>query len=469
MTAFLPLILFWFCSIFGVIGSILACRVNKKFIDLIFWVMLISMIFPDWSHHFISRQDYRSQSRGFEVHVSDLCMLILISVIFSNWKKFRVKSFPPLVIPSLFFLFFSVVAWLLADYSLSNPLFGVSSFEDEPYPVFQTKLYPLFEMFQLVKSFVFYSICLAFFKDRKFVNYFLIFSLIVIYFFGVQSLINRYVFGEYRVTVLYFVTDFNVIIAMLGSLIFPFVFLSKSVLKKILFGFGVALIYVMLVLSVSRSGILSLSATIMFSTVLCLMRSFNIKNLLTVAFMSFCVLLIIMKGYNTMYERFFITDATSEEFRVRAIYENIALTIFGDNILGIGMGNYSAYYQHFYSKMLGYSDDVMVHNIWYLTLVEVGVLGVIAFICYWLRVLQISVITLWRSFFRGDLYTFGIILGCICALANFQFRSMFHFTYRILPILYYGQALIAIIVTQYLLDRQQIRERKKLQAMALQK
>ncbi len=152
------------------------------------------------------------------------------------------------------------------------------------------------------------------------------------------------------------------------SLIFSF-YLFRFMPRAMAFCLLVSLLA--LVLTFSRSAFLALFVAALFY-----FSFYGSKQLLKVILLTFLLVLLALLFLNVetlLVERFFFlsSDALSERLK----YVDIALNMIGENIWGVGFGNFTLVMQQYYLFKLDPWLFQPVHNIYLLAFAELGILG----------------------------------------------------------------------------------------------
>lgn len=224
-TSTLNLFIFWLGTAAFIPLGIFLCTLKKSFIKFYFILLFLSLPFPHLSITFFPWEYYKAATRGIEIHLADLCGFVIFFTLLIRQKEFKIQWLPPLSWPFFLFLFAAIISWLNAESAIVNTLFSKQALLKREtgfsYPVFNTGLYPVFEIIKIIRGYFIFWISYNYFglTQRN------IYSLIkiipaFILFYLCYNLFERYGLGIHRVTGgMEHPNLFNTWIAMLGALI----------------------------------------------------------------------------------------------------------------------------------------------------------------------------------------------------------------------------------------------------------
>jgi len=450
----MKVLIFFAGSFFGVFGGILGCYVYRPLMYFFFCLMLFSLVFPEISINFASRELYRGTTRGFEVSLADLCAIILIFAMLLWPSQYKITWMPPLSFLFMLFFLFAIISWFSADYTRFNPFSEDPTAFKRPNlyldPVFETKLYPLFEMSKLLRGYIIFWCSVNFIRDRKAIDCLLYFACIASFYFAGVSLFQRYALGVHRVSAISDTNIFNCFVGMIGALVLPFAFETKSTLKSIIF-WGASLAgFLSIVLTISRSSLFGYFLALLFSIAFSLYRFKGKKNVLFTVLFGFLCLLVVVKAYQTLFTRFIELESTSSSLLVRESYSEEAFLMGKEHFFGVGIGNFSAYSASEYANRVGTEKGALVHNIWWLSLAELGVPGLFSFCMLWAWYYAIFLRAFFSKILKNQNYTYALLIGIFSSLLVLQIQSIFHFSYRFTSIFFLVNILMGLTVRIFL-------------------
>lgn len=440
--------IFWFGVFFGIPLGSYVCSIYKPSMYVIFAFLICSLIYPEWSITFFSREAYKTSTYGFEIHFADLCALVLFFAMLQRPNEFHLKYVIPLTIPYFCYLLISLVSWVFIDKNINLP-FLLPPNNGPEYRYYQLGLYPLFEIFKILRGFFIMWVSANLFIDKKFIPVLIASFGLIIFYFTFSGLINRYIFHDMRITFGVFHPNiFNVYVGMLGAFLFPFVFATKKNWLVLIYLFLGMCALLCIILTVSRA---SLAGYMMSMFVVIILGSFkykNYRNVLLVGAIIAISFLMLVKASGTLMERF-NQEETQGGFDLRDKLNAAAVLMAQDHFFGVGLGNYYAWSVSKYA-VLAESGENIAHNIWYLTLGELGFLGLAIFIFIWLRFYQMILYCLRLSRFQKGYDAFLLVSGILAASTVLQFQNYFHFAYRETSIFFTMQILTGLLIRIYL-------------------
>lgn len=423
-------LLFWIFGIIGVSWWVILCSKGRFFIYAAFFVMIASLVEPDLSITFFSHELYTAATRGFEVHVADLMALILFITVLR-----RHQDFPPIPIPKLFFpqvslIIAAILSWaLLERSSFGNPV--VSRFGIDV-PVFKVWLYPAFEIHKMLRVLFIFWVSAQLLQDKGMRKVLVLASAIMLLYFSLGGLGNRYIHHVYRASINPFHPNvFNTMVGMLGIFLLPYVYASRSLGKSLIYLLLMLLCLVAIILTVSRSSLAGFLFGGFVVTCLCLARFLTLKNLLIVLLASVLSLALIGKALNTLLERFSIEQIVADQAGRNSI-NAVAINMASDHIFfGVGPGNYYANSLEKYSWTVTHPDvEAIAHNAWLLTFAELGLVGLILFIFLWLRFFLLSCKNTIHSYRFPDPELYASSVGLVGVVIISQFQNFYHYSFR---------------------------------------
>ena len=429
--------------------GIVACRIHKFFIYLTFACVILSTTFyASTEMTFFHKEWYKTVTWGFNVTLADLGLFVIFISMLLRRNEYPIRWFVPLTIPYTIYFIVAVISWTMTiGIELPNPL--SKSNEDQ---IFQLWLYPLFEIWKIVRFYFATFVLINFVIDKNSIKVVIsCFCLILIYLISL-ALSDRYVFKINSASAGMELHLFDVYVGVMGVFLFPFIFYTKSTFKKIVLSLFTISSLVGIVLSISRSGALAFFSAIIACLCFVIPRFISFKNLIVILFFALCALGIIIKASDTLYTRFNAEDVESS-LEGRISLNDKAKEMALKYPFGVGPGNFAARYVIEYKKP-GDEDINLAHNIFF-NLGELGFPGLIAFLIIYIRIYQMTIMDLIRLRKHEFLYT--IIIGCMGGLIMLLGQDLFHFISRHNSIALLMQIMTAYIARAYC-DRERMIE-----------
>ncbi len=393
---------------------------------------------------------YKTATYGFDITIPDLCTLVLFIIMIMRSREYRIRWYIPLTIPTAIFLLLAIISWLaIPQDRLSNPIQ-----EGTADRYFLLSLFPLFGIFKVIKFFWIYWVLTNFLvlKDSlKTVIY--SFALVVIY-LTLISFFERYVQHEFQINGYGMGPNVvSVYIGAIGAFLFPFIFICKSNKKAFFYIFLVFCSFVVVILSVGRSALLGFVLASLVSWVMMITRNLNMRNIVFSIIMAVAAMGLTLKAIQTLRERW---NEESIEFSIhdRLSLNLRAVEMANDYFWGVGLGNYPAWFAVKYS---GVDQDPIniAHNIYFLTLGELGYLGLITLLCKHIRILQMLISDFVYN--RRYILVFTVLVAVTGAWIVIFIQDMVHFTSLINQIAFLTHLMTAFIARIYM-DKNWMRE-----------
>lgn len=439
----------------GIPIAVILCSLKRTFSYIFLAIMLISLLWPsELSITFAERQHYRISTRGFEIHLADLMILTLAIYLAVGRRGFRVHWLPPLSIPLLLFMGFGVISWLsVVGKTLPIPeavKLSRKSMMLLDYGTFELGLYPLFELSKLLRGFLVFWVCANLFQDpqaRK--TLYQVLAMIVV-FLAVNALISRYVFGDHRVSsAIGHTNDFNCFIGILGVFVFPAVFQREKLYQSSGYAIAAMMGFVAIVLTVSRSSLAGYGLALLIGMSFGLIRFTTLRNILLTFTGLAVACLAMLKAADTLISRFFVTETYDESMGERLKYIMEAKMMAQDFFFGTGLGNFSAWSWSRYSTLAEAPPGTLVHNIWFLTVAEVGYIGLGIFALIWARFYQMIISMMVRRLYWRESTLFIGMIGVLTASLVLHLQNLYHFSFRQLSIFFITNVIFGFLSAIY--------------------
>ncbi|MCP4179481.1 MAG: O-antigen ligase family protein [bacterium] len=312
-------LVFFTVLIVGVPVGFAFAKNNKKIENIIlFLTLFFTCRVESETINFISRENYRGTSRGFEITVVDILILILFLLVIHRKKLYKIKILPPCSI--LFFLYF-----LFSLISITNS---------------GSSLYSYFEIWKMIRMYLFYWIFYNYIHDVRQINSIIKYICIIIIYVFLLVLEQKYLLGMFQVKGPFpHQNSMAMYMIVFGSIVFSMLLNTRKGAFNtyyLLAVFGMSGICV--ISSLSRAGIACFALSLFIIFVLSYFSGFNFKKIgLTVLFI---VLggIVLYKAIDTIMLRF--ETAPEESAQTRVVLANSATMMANDKIFGIGLNNF---------------------------------------------------------------------------------------------------------------------------------
>lgn len=440
---------FWASLLFGVPVGAFVCRLYRPFMYVLFVLMLWSTCEPERTGiNFVSREFYRTATRGFEVSLVDICAITLLLGMLLRPGEFKMRTFIPMTFPYLFYVLVIVVSWLLIGDPVEVPparRAGGYTVTPPPYDYFEVGLYPLFELLKVIRGMFVFWVVVNFMRGERELRA-LVASLVLMvgYVTGV-ALHDRYVSGIHRVAAtLGHPNNLATYMAMLGTVSLAFALHIRRLFLSSVFYLCVACCGGCVLLTQSRGGLAALVLGLGMIYALVAPFHISLRNAVLTFLAVIGGMLMIGKAADTLTRRFAGgLEGTREDLGYRQLYNLEAVEMARDHAFGVGMGNFSAYSWHEYAERIDpdLPPGAPAHNLWFLSLGELGVLGLLAMVIIWLRYVQVAA---WLVFQPMNAFTRTVLYGSICGLLVLHVQSLLQLGYRQGPIYFLMRILMAI-------------------------
>lgn len=383
---------------------------SEKFENFIYFLTIFFTSRIDIHINFISREDYRGTSRGFEITLVDLFVLILLLLVINRKHLYKIKLLPPGSF--LFFLFI-----LFSAFSISNSA---------------VPLYSFFELWKIIRMYFFYWIMYNYIQDLKQLDMAAKFIGITILCAFLVVLQQKYLQGRFQCPGPFPHQNSMVMYMIIfGSIMFSALMNSKATAFNTYFylaSFGMASICV--ISSLSRAGMALYALAILIILVLSYSSGLNLKKIgLTLLFvlMGFIV---IYKAMDSIRERF--TNAPENSANTRIELANAACAMADDYTFGVGLNNFSLrmlepFNYYLYRNKGAWEEGGIVETTYLLIAAETGWINLATYLLFILSFYFRNLMNYFR--YKKTDYNY-IAIGLIGALTAIYIESALEWVLR---------------------------------------
>jgi hypothetical protein len=450
------LLLFSAAFLFGVPALILAGLIIRPFKKFLMAVMCFSLCYPEtFSINFMSRESYRMATRGFELGLFDMCAIALFFILVLQPRGHRFRWFPPLTIAYGIYISAAVISWLLAPGSIPVPadVYAANTAGGYAfYDYFETGLYPLFELSKIIRGCFAYLVVVNFLQDEEHFRSLIGALLIVTFVIAIEALMDRYLFSKHRISAtLGHPNSLGTFMGMMGTFMFGVAIFRSTFLSSGTFAIATAASLVSVLLTISRGALAALVLGLWLDVSSLFHRYLNFKNFTILFAGSLVALGLFFVAADTITSRFLVQQDAVSDIEYRGLYNEEAKMMAKDHLFGVGLGNFSTYSWIKYGPAVGLNEyGTPAHNLWYLTLGELGVPGLLAFIFFWLRFYSIGLPFLFR---RRNALIYAVAASAVAASMIGHIQNMLQLSYRQTSIYMFNQILIGLVVAAWYIDR----------------
>jgi hypothetical protein len=447
--------IFFLTLIFMVPIGVFLASTSKFFEKVILFMMIFFTCRLTESIHFVSRESYRGTSRGFEVGLVDLVVLVLFLVIvIRRGSDFKIKLLPPGS-----YLYFIYFAFSLA--SITNAY--------EP-------LYSYFEAFKMIRMYFYFWVLYNYFNSYERIALAIHFIPAIIIYIFIVALYQKYRLGIYQISgPLPHQNSLCMYMTILSAIMFSQLLNEKraSILKStfIFFMFGIGSLLVFFTLS--RAGMVCYIGGCLTVLLLSYASGFEMKKLIVTAMIGFGAIIAVAAMINTVLQRFETAPAQSKITRYNLAIA--AVNMANDKFLGIGLNNFGVKVNKPwpYSKHLDKEKDKkfkegLVETVYLMIAAETGWINLVAFAVFILYYYIMNFINVFR-FVNTEYQYFAI--GLAGGLASIYVQSSLEWVLKQSPNFYQLMFCFAIIAAMMSIYKREfaIERRKEKKEHDLQK
>jgi hypothetical protein len=458
------ILLFSAAFLLGIPLLIFAGLVVRPFKKILMAIMCFSLCYPEaLSINLMSREGYRMATRGFELGLFDMCTIALFFIMVLQPREHRFRWFPPLTIAYGIYITFIIISWLQAPGSIPVPADVYDANTTDAYKFynyFETGLYPLFELSKILRGGLTYLVVVNFLRDEERLRSLIGALLIVTFVITIEALIGRYIRGYHRISAtLGHPNSLGTFMGMMGTFMFGVAIFRSTFLSSGTFAIATAGALVSVLLTISRGALSAMILGLWMDVSALFHRYLNFKNFTILFVGSLAVLGLFFMAADTLTSRFLVQQDAVSDIEYRGLYNKEAKMMARDHVFGVGLGNFSTYSWLKYGRAVGLNEyGTPAHNLWYLTLGELGFPGLIAFIFFWLRFYSIGMPFLFR---RRTALIYAVAASSVAASMIGHIQNMLQLSYRQTSIYMLNQILIGVVVAAWYIDRDSRREERE--------
>jgi hypothetical protein len=375
----------------------------RKFVqyEKLLWFLLIFFTANMIDINFISMENYRGTSKGFEIGMVDIVVFSLLAIVIGRKDEYPLK-FPIGTTLYFFYFFFSLIS------IINSEIF----------------IYSFFEIWKMIRMYIFFYVVYNMIRKFEEFNIIMLHISFISIFITLVVLKQKYLLGIFQ-TYGPFPHQNSLVMYMIvfGSLLLSFLLNNRKVkLYYWLAVFGGASIDIISTLSRGGMALFAFSISIIFF--------FSYSNKMSLRKLGITLLFIVLasgvlyKASDTILER--LESAPEESLDVRIVLAQAAQNMANDKILGIGLNNFGLKinppypYGNHIPRKDAYEKGGLVETIYLMIAAETGWHNLVVFICFLLYFYYKNI----QNYFRlkGSDYRY-IPLGIIGGLSAIYIQS----------------------------------------------
>jgi len=340
--------------------------------------------------NFLSREFYRGTTRGIEISYMDfLSLILLVSSMIVRQREGQRIFWPATFTTMLVYLCYSFCVFAITE----------------------PKLFQLFELSKIMRGFILFLAVAYYVRGRREVQV-LLWALCAT--MGYETLIcfrDRYIYHFHRIKgTLGHPNSLSMYCLLLLPMFATTFFSNAPALLRRTAAVCTLLSIAGVLLSISRTGFLAVLIILALIAILCVGISFSPKNILILFIGFILVCAMVAKAWDSVIDRLGMVSITHEYSADvegnRGSYFRLAEPAIRDNFFGVGINNWSYAITNEYGMMsgqefvpyFGTSDirpensqalvedqSIAAHNLWVLTVTELGWIGLIIFSVLWMQ------------------------------------------------------------------------------------
>lgn len=351
--AFVKYIVFFLFLACGVpVASILAKRNKYVRYTILFTMVYFTSYMVDIN--FVSREGYRGTSRGFEYGLVDMTILVGITLVLNDKKKYPVRKWPP---GSTLYLMY----WIFSAMSIVNA---------------EVVLYSAFELFKMIRVYTFLWVIYNLVNEPEDLARFVRFISVIVIMIFFTVLKQKYLMGIFQCMGPFpHQNSLVMYLVIFMTLIFSYLLSAQSTSSMFywLFVFGAGMLCI--VSTLSRAGMAVTSFSVLIVLVTHVSWKLNGRKIAIMFMMALGAAGVILKSMDSIKERF--ENAPEESANTRVVLAIAACNMADDKILGVGLNHFGMkvnppwrYGEHI--EMPEGEDAVLVETIYLMIASETG-------------------------------------------------------------------------------------------------
>jgi O-antigen ligase len=421
----------------------------RKARDVAYFVMVFgSMIVIDLDANFLDRPWYRGTTRGFEISLLDILAISLLTVMFLRPRKGEPRLFWPASLgPMLVYFGYCLLSVLTHD-----PM-----------------LWGMYELLKIARGILIFVVAANYMRSEKQLRIFVWGFICAVLYQGFVAVKMRYLGHVHRVFGTFeHPNSLSLYMCMAVPILYAAAMSKLPKWPRRLALLGVMLAMVSVLLTISRTGVVTLGLVLIGIVAACFSFKLNLRNIFITAGVVLALIAGVAYSWKTMMARFEGASIADEKEKGRGEYIRLAKLIVADKFFGVGLNNWSWAVSKEYGpkdgspfipyintseppsqenpKGLETAQAPPAHNLAALTAGELGWPGLILFGAVWFRWFQIGISFLWKRKSDPMLRLGAGLFFAVCAAF---FQSLTEWEYRQGQILFTLHILMGVLAALY--------------------
>ena len=422
---------------------------SRKARDVAFFVMVFgTMIVVDIDANFMDRIWYRGTTRGFEISLIDILSIALLVVMLVRPKKGEPRLFwPASLAPMLIYFGYCILSVMFSD----------------------PKLWGMYELAKIARAILVTVAAANYIRGEKQLRVFIWAVICAVIYQGLYALNMRYRIGIHRVYgTLEHPNSLSLYMCMALPVLYAVAMSKLPKWPRWLALIGVVLAMAGVILTISRTGVVTLGLVLIGIVAACFTLKLNLRNIVITGGVAVALVFGVAYSWKTLMSRFEGASYADEKEKGRGEYIRLAKLIVAEEFFGVGLGNWSFWVSNKYGPMDGspfvpYIDTIEMppqenprgletaqappaHNLGALTVGELGWPGLIIFTAIWLRWFQMGFLFVWK---RRSEPMMRIGAGLFFAVCAAFFQSLTEWEYRQGQILFTIHIYVGVLAGLY--------------------
>jgi O-antigen ligase len=435
-------IIFFTMLLVGVPVSCILAFASKFYERIILLILVFFTCRNQETINFISFEEYRGSSRGYEVSIVDLMLLILFFVVVFNRRRYKkVTVLPP---GSLIYFIYFVIS--LLSFTQADIL-----------------VYSGFEITKMARMYMCYWIMVNWFQNDDNIEFFVrVIPFVIIYIFG-YTFMQKYSWGIYQCYgPLPHQNSLVMYMIMFNGLIFSKLMNRKNHQIEDIFILGVFCLGSLCVMfTLSRAGLLCYAISLISIFLLSFLSQFTPKKIVLTLLLTAGGVVVIGFAMKTLIQRY--SRAPPQSLHTRKALAIAAVNMANSGPLGVGLNNFGLKVNPPYEYALHidrtkyFYEEGIVETVYLLIAAETGWFNLLVFLCFLLSFYARNLLNIIR--YRGTQLQY-VAMGMAGALTGVYIESLLEWVLKQTSNFYQLMILFALISAMMISWRDKCREQK---------
>ena len=437
-------IIFFAMLLVGVPISCVVAFCSKTYERIIMAILVFFTCRVQETINFMSYEEYRGTSRGYEVSIVDLMLIILFFVVVLNRRRYKkVTVLPPGSL--IYFVYFAISMLSMTQADIL--------------------VYSGFEVTKMIRMYMCYWILVNWFQRADNIEYFVrLIPFVIIYIFG-YCFMQKYSWGIYQCHgPLPHQNSLVMYMIMFNGLVFAKLMNRKSNQFEDIFLLGVfGLGSLCVMFTLSRAGLLCYAICLIVIFFLSFLSEFSTKKIILTILLAAGGVVVLGFAMKTIIQRF--SRAPPQSLNSRKALAIAAVNMANSGPLGVGLNNFGLkvnppyrYADHI-DRSKYYYEEGIVETVYLVIAAETGWFNLLVFFALLFTFYGRNLLNIIR--YRGDQLQYAA-MGLAGALTGVYLESTLEWVLKQTSNFYQLMILFGMIAAMTIAHNDRLKERRRL-------